>query len=412
MGELVALDLPAGPGFVDALRAAWDAGDAVLPLDPRLPRPAADRLLDALRPARVVVRRRSRRRAGRAARPSRATPWSSPPAAPPASPRAWSTPTPRSTASAVATSAGLDVDPGRDRWVACLPLAHIGGLSVVTRSLVTGTPLHRPRAVRPAGGGGRGTSGRHPGVAGRHRARPAPTRRGYRAVLLGGSAPRRPAGQRRHHLRHDRDGLRLRLRRRPARRGRAPHRRRRPGGERRGPGPGPDAAPRPTGTGPTPASAAGWLPTGDAGPARGRRHPRRLRPHGRGHRHRRREGVAGAGRGGPRRPSRRGRGGGVEAARPRVGRAGGGLGGPGAGAAAPALDELPRAGGRRRSAPWAAPRELVVVDALPRTAGRQGPAGRRWPDRCPDPLAGRSGLRTASRWPCTASRRRPPGSRR
>ena len=28
MGELVALDLPAGPGFVDALRAAWDAGDA------------------------------------------------------------------------------------------------------------------------------------------------------------------------------------------------------------------------------------------------------------------------------------------------------------------------------------------------------------------------------------------------
>ncbi len=40
MPELVALDLPAGPGFVDALRAAWDAGDAVLPIDPRLPGPA------------------------------------------------------------------------------------------------------------------------------------------------------------------------------------------------------------------------------------------------------------------------------------------------------------------------------------------------------------------------------------
>jgi O-succinylbenzoic acid--CoA ligase len=44
-------------------------------------------------------------------------------------------------ASARATSARLGVDPARDRWLACLPLAHVGGLSVVTRALVTGTPL-------------------------------------------------------------------------------------------------------------------------------------------------------------------------------------------------------------------------------------------------------------------------------
>jgi o-succinylbenzoate---CoA ligase len=44
-------------------------------------------------------------------------------------------------ASARATSARLGVDPGRDRWLACLPLAHVGGLSVVTRALITGTPL-------------------------------------------------------------------------------------------------------------------------------------------------------------------------------------------------------------------------------------------------------------------------------
>ena len=44
-------------------------------------------------------------------------------------------------ASAVASSARLQVDPERDRWLACLPLAHIGGLSVVLRSLHTGTPL-------------------------------------------------------------------------------------------------------------------------------------------------------------------------------------------------------------------------------------------------------------------------------
>ena len=40
-----------------------------------------------------------------------------------------------------ATSDRLGVDPSRHAWVACLPLAHVGGLSVVTRALLTGTPL-------------------------------------------------------------------------------------------------------------------------------------------------------------------------------------------------------------------------------------------------------------------------------
>jgi O-succinylbenzoic acid--CoA ligase len=44
-------------------------------------------------------------------------------------------------ASARATSRRLGVDPATDRWLACLPLAHVGGLSVVTRAVVTGTPL-------------------------------------------------------------------------------------------------------------------------------------------------------------------------------------------------------------------------------------------------------------------------------
>lgn len=44
-------------------------------------------------------------------------------------------------ASAAATSARLGVDPTAHRWLACLPLSHVGGLSVVTRALLTGTPL-------------------------------------------------------------------------------------------------------------------------------------------------------------------------------------------------------------------------------------------------------------------------------
>jgi o-succinylbenzoate---CoA ligase len=44
-------------------------------------------------------------------------------------------------ASARATSDRLGVDPGHHRWLACLPLNHIGGLSVITRALFTRTRL-------------------------------------------------------------------------------------------------------------------------------------------------------------------------------------------------------------------------------------------------------------------------------
>ena len=54
MPELVALDLPGGAGFVDALQAIWDTGDAAAPLDPRLPLAARNVMLDALRPTRIV----------------------------------------------------------------------------------------------------------------------------------------------------------------------------------------------------------------------------------------------------------------------------------------------------------------------------------------------------------------------
>jgi O-succinylbenzoic acid--CoA ligase len=43
-------------------------------------------------------------------------------------------------ASARATTVRLGITTG-DRWLACLPLSHVGGLSVVTRALLTGTPL-------------------------------------------------------------------------------------------------------------------------------------------------------------------------------------------------------------------------------------------------------------------------------
>ncbi|MGH9106132.1 MAG: class I adenylate-forming enzyme family protein [Acidimicrobiales bacterium] len=140
MPELVALDLPGGPGFVNALRAAWDAGHAVAPLDQRMAGPSRERLLDALRPAWVVGP------SGASRRPQGlpvdegdalvvATSGSS------GEPKGVVLTHVAVSASARAASERLGVERGRHRWVACLPLNHIGGLSVITRALVAGLPV-------------------------------------------------------------------------------------------------------------------------------------------------------------------------------------------------------------------------------------------------------------------------------
>jgi len=139
--ELVALAVPGGPAFVPALQRAWDRGDAVAPIDPRLPGPARAAVLQALAPTLLVDERGEEHRleGGRPVEEGDAIVVAT----------SGSTGAPKGVvhthasvaASAEASSARLGVDPERDRWLACLPLAHIGGLSVVLRARHTGTPL-------------------------------------------------------------------------------------------------------------------------------------------------------------------------------------------------------------------------------------------------------------------------------
>lgn len=115
-----------GAAFADELQRAWDAGQAVLSLDPRLPPPARAAVLAAARidepvdPDDAVAVATS----GTTGEPKVAVLTHD-----------------ALRSSAAATSAALGVDPSSDRWLACLPLSHVGGLSVVTRALITGTPL-------------------------------------------------------------------------------------------------------------------------------------------------------------------------------------------------------------------------------------------------------------------------------
>ena len=187
MPDLVAVDLPAGQGFVDALHRAWDAGNAVFPIDPRLPPPAVATLVEALRPTVVIDGEGSHRLdGGMPTEPGDALVIAT----------SGTTGAPKGVvhthhsieASARATSARLDVDPRSDRWVACLPLAHVGGLSVVTRALITGTPctiLERfdPGEVERLAR--QGATLVSLVASALRRLDPA----GYRSVLVGGAAP-------------------------------------------------------------------------------------------------------------------------------------------------------------------------------------------------------------------------------
>ena len=124
-GRLVALDLPGGPEFVDLLLRIWDRGDAAFPVDQRLPVVAKEAVCTAMRVGdeiddgdALVV----------------ATSGST------GSPKGVVLTHDAVAASADATSRRLAVT-AEDHWLACLPLSHVGGLSVVTRALHTGTKL-------------------------------------------------------------------------------------------------------------------------------------------------------------------------------------------------------------------------------------------------------------------------------
>jgi O-succinylbenzoic acid--CoA ligase len=185
-GVLVALALPR-PAAARAVVAAWEASEAVLPLDVAAPAPELAALLAAARPTHLVDG--DGRRALPGGRPvtggvAAVVATSGTGGAPKlvelgADAIAWS---------ARATSRSLDAGPG-DRWLCCVPVHGVAGLAVVARAWHTGLPVEvhdrfDPAAVADAAGRATlvslvPTQLRRLLAAGDHPAR-------FRRVLLGG----------------------------------------------------------------------------------------------------------------------------------------------------------------------------------------------------------------------------------
>lgn len=191
MPGLVALDVAQGPGLTERLEAVWSRGDAACVLDQRVPPPTRAAHLEVLSPTSIVGDDGEEVALphGRAVEEGDAlvvlTSGST------SAPRAVVLTHDAVAASARATSSRLGVDPARDRWLCCLPCAHVGGLSVVTRSLLTSTPLEvlegfDPIEVAAAAARGATLVSLVPAALAQ-----LGDPRSFRRILLGGAAPPR-----------------------------------------------------------------------------------------------------------------------------------------------------------------------------------------------------------------------------
>jgi O-succinylbenzoic acid--CoA ligase len=156
--ELIGLVLPGGPEFARALRSIWDRGDVAAPLPWDAPAAHRESLLAAVDPDWVLTPEGT----------TRYQPADDHPLRPVEAERtelidgdalvictSGTTGRPRAAihthagveAAAFATSTALGVAPDV-RWLACLPLHHVGGCSVLTRAWHTGAGLEIvPRAT-------------------------------------------------------------------------------------------------------------------------------------------------------------------------------------------------------------------------------------------------------------------------
>lgn len=138
--DLVALDLSSATRVADAVRREWDNGNAILVVDQRLPRSAKQSLVDVLG-VHVVLDDNNRTNLSRKTAPMLdgdalviATSGTS------GDPKGVVHTHFGLRSASLASSAALRCG-AESHWLACLPLSHIGGFGVLTRAWHTGATL-------------------------------------------------------------------------------------------------------------------------------------------------------------------------------------------------------------------------------------------------------------------------------
>ena len=132
--------MPASKTFVDLVQRAWSNGDAVLPIDQRLPLAGKKMLIDAMAPSEIIEASftASSLPNGRAMQEGDALVIAS----------SGSTGAPKGIihthssilAGAQASASRLQLS-SNDHWLVCIPVSHVGGFSVIARALHTGAAL-------------------------------------------------------------------------------------------------------------------------------------------------------------------------------------------------------------------------------------------------------------------------------
>lgn len=137
-GDLVAVSIPPGVGWFDIVAQTWDAGAAILPVDDRLSRPERATLLERARPTVLLGPEGVSRVEGLPAEEGVALVVHT--SGTGGDPKLVQFDRGAIDAAVAASALALEATSG-DPWLCCLPLAHVGGLLVLMRGVLLGAPV-------------------------------------------------------------------------------------------------------------------------------------------------------------------------------------------------------------------------------------------------------------------------------